>query len=141
MYGSRPFPNIPSDDKYNGPGSKQNDIPRVPSKNVFQSRKDEIIVKQEVEIDQLKEKIFKKNLLIEKLKKTNLALINQNQDLMIQNHDLMIQNNNLIEEMQKQFEKQNSIIHQQDSLIEQLKQFLPAQPLRPVARRHGGNWL
>lgn len=134
MYGSRPFPNIPSDDKYNGPGSKQNDIPRVPSKNVFQSRKEEIIVKQEVEIDQLKEKIFKKNLLIEKLKKTNLALINQNQDL-------MIQNNNLIEEMQKQFEKQNSIIHQQDSLIEQLKQFLPAQPLRPVARRHGGNWL
>lgn len=134
MYGSRPFPNIPSDDKYNGPGSKQNDIPRVPSKNVFQSRKDEIIVKQEVKIEQLKEKIFKKNLLIEKLKKTNLALINQNQDL-------MIQNNNLIEEMQKQFEKQNSIIHQQDSLIEQLKQFLPAQPLRPVARRHGGNWL
>ena len=134
MYGSRPFPNIPSDDKYNGPGSKQNDIPRVPSKNVFQSRKEEIIVKQEVKIEQLKEKIFKKNLLIEKLKKTNLALINQNQDL-------MIQNNNLIEEMQKQFEKQNSIIHKQDSLIEQLKQYLPAQPLRPVARRHGGNWL
>ena len=134
MYGSRPFPNIPSDDKYNGPGSKQNDIPRVPSKNVFQSRKEEIIVKQEVEIQQLKEKISKMRMFIETLKNEHILCYKQNRDL-------MIQNNNLMEEMQKQFEKQNSIIHQQDSLIEQLKQLLPAQPLRPVARRHGGNWL
>ena len=44
---SSPFPNIPPDNKYNGPGSKNN-IPRVTSEKVFQTQEEKTIVFQAV---------------------------------------------------------------------------------------------
>ena len=124
------FPKIPSSEEYIRP------LPRVPTDSVFQTQEEKTIVHQEVQIEKLNEKLERKMELIEKLKNTNLALINQNRNL-------MLENNNLIGKMKKQHEKQNYIIMQQQLLIEQLKQYLPVQqlplqqPIRPVPRLPG----
>ena len=133
---SSPFPNIPPDNKYNGPGSKNN-IPRVTSEKVFQTQEEKTIVFQAVKIEQLEEKIFKMKIFIDKLKNTNKAFVEQNRNLML--------NNNYLFEKIKIHEKEtNSIIQQQQLEIRQLQQIVyqgtqqPEQqrrkPARPLAR-------